>query len=231
MGDMVVVFKDSWICNDANFYIDLVSLSGFEHTEVSELVYANERDCQILHFDPSGRYKLSCGYKLVINSFTSILDGSMDNDSNLLPSEMDNPSSIELFAEIAEPEPIQAVSHHDNKDFSDPNLDDIPKDINDESAVEGEDVHPHSVGNTRSGIVIRNNPRAFTTDVDLDLALTREFPEYPNIFQAHLLDEDLNVEGQFVGQQFDNKKDCLHTQMWATRKIEGLHTCTVTRMS
>lgn len=42
IGDMVAVFKDSWIRNDANFYVDLVSLSGFEHMMVSDLVHASE---------------------------------------------------------------------------------------------------------------------------------------------------------------------------------------------
>ncbi|PPS02138.1 hypothetical protein GOBAR_AA18530 [Gossypium barbadense] len=89
---------------------------------------------------------------------------------------------------------IYCPSHHDSKDFSEPDLDDIPKDIDNESAVEGKDVHPHSARNTRFGIVIRNNPMAYTINVDLDVALAREFIEDPNIFQAYLLDKDLNVE-------------------------------------
>ncbi|PPD87842.1 hypothetical protein GOBAR_DD15220 [Gossypium barbadense] len=121
------------------------------------------------------------------------------------PPNMDNPSPVELFVEITEPKPVQVVipikdgdkgsdneeqSHQDNEDFSDLNLEDIPEDIDDESAVEGENVHLHSTGNTRSSIVIYNNPRAFMSDVDLDAMLAREFPEYQNIMLAHLLDKE-----------------------------------------
>ncbi|PPD88403.1 hypothetical protein GOBAR_DD14664 [Gossypium barbadense] len=112
---------------------------------------------------------------------------------------MENPSSVELFTEIVEPKSIQ-VSHHDNKDFNDPNLDDIPEDIDDEGTVEGEDVHPHAVRNTGSGIVIRNNSGSFITDVDLDAVLAREFTEYPNILPAHLVDKESDIEELFVGQ-------------------------------
>ncbi|PPS09036.1 hypothetical protein GOBAR_AA11598 [Gossypium barbadense] len=126
------------------------------------------------------------------------------------PLEIENPNPIELFAEIADPDPIQ-VSHRDpNDDFSDPDLDDILEDIDEEGPVEGENVNPHSAGNTSPGIVIRNNPGSFMTDLDLDAALAREFLEYTNIVPAHLLDEEFGDEELFVGQQFDNKKDCLH---------------------
>ncbi|XP_017617579.1 uncharacterized protein LOC108462092 [Gossypium arboreum] len=102
-------------------------------------------------------------------------------------------------------------SHRDpNDDFSDLDLDDIPEDIDEEGLVEGENVNPHSVGNTGPGIVIRKNPGSFMTDVDPDVALANEFPEYTNIVLAHLLDEEFGDEELFVGQQFDNKKDCLH---------------------
>ncbi|KAK5784390.1 hypothetical protein PVK06_038913 [Gossypium arboreum] len=48
------------------------------------------------------------------------------------------------------------------------------------------------------------------TDVDPDAMLAREFPEYTNIVPTHILDEEFSDEELFVGQQFDNKKDCLH---------------------
>ncbi|KAH1098462.1 hypothetical protein J1N35_015383 [Gossypium stocksii] len=100
-------------------------------------------------------------------------------------------------------------SHRDpNDDFSDPDLDDIPEDIDEEEPMEGENANPYSTGNTGPGIVIRNNPRSFMIDVDPDAA--REFPEYTNIVPAHLLDEEFGDEELFVGQQFHNKKDCLH---------------------
>ncbi|KAH1057067.1 hypothetical protein J1N35_035132 [Gossypium stocksii] len=101
-------------------------------------------------------------------------------------------------------------SHHDNNDFSDPDLDDIPKNIDDEGAVKGENVHPYSAENTRFGIVIRNNLGAFMTDVNPDATLAREFPKYPNIFLAYLLDKKSDIEVLFIRQQFDNNKDYLY---------------------
>ncbi|KAK5818439.1 hypothetical protein PVK06_023376 [Gossypium arboreum] len=89
----------------------------------------------------------------------------------------------------------------DSEDLSDSDLDDISKDIDDEGFIEGENVYPHSTENTRFGVVIRNNPVAFITDVDLDA----EFSKYLDIVPAHLLDEESKVEELFVGQQFDNK--------------------------
>ncbi|PPS10158.1 hypothetical protein GOBAR_AA10487 [Gossypium barbadense] len=95
------------------------------------------------------------------------------------PSKIENPNSIELFAEIA----------NQIRFKFDPDLDDIPEDIDDEGQLEGKNANPYSAGNTGPGIVIRNNPGSFMTDVDPDAALAREFPKYTNIVMAHLLDE------------------------------------------
>ncbi|PPR92240.1 hypothetical protein GOBAR_AA28436 [Gossypium barbadense] len=90
-------------------------------------------------------------------------------------------------------------SHRDlNDDFSDPDLDDIPEDIDEEGPVEGENANPYLVGNTSPDIVIRNNPGTFMTDVDPDVALARKFPKYTNIMPAHLLDDEFGDEELFV---------------------------------
>ncbi|KAK5842946.1 hypothetical protein PVK06_005369 [Gossypium arboreum] len=81
---------------------------------------------------------------------------------------------------------------------SDPNLDDIPEDIDNEGPVEGENANPHSVGNTGPGIVIRNNLRFFMTNVDPDAAFAYEVLEYTNIVPAHLLDDEFGDEELFV---------------------------------
>ncbi|PPS15773.1 hypothetical protein GOBAR_AA04803 [Gossypium barbadense] len=102
-------------------------------------------------------------------------------------------------------------SHSDpNDDFSDPDLDDILEDIDEEGLVEGENASPHSAENTSPGIVIRNNLGSFMTNVDPDTTLACKFSEYTNIVSGHLLGGEFGDEGLFVGQQFDNKKDCLH---------------------
>lgn len=76
--------------------------------------------------------------------------------------------------------------------------------------VKGEDVHPYSARKMGSGIVIHNNPRAFMSNLDLDMAFAREFLEYLDIVLAHLPEGESNIGELFVGQQFNNKKDCVH---------------------
>ncbi|PPD76793.1 hypothetical protein GOBAR_DD26285 [Gossypium barbadense] len=91
------------------------------------------------------------------------------------------------------------TSHHDpNDNFSDPDLDDTPEDIDDKRPVEGENANPYSTGNTDPGIVIRNSPRSFMTDVDPDVALAHDFLEYTNIVPAHLLNDEFDDEELFV---------------------------------
>ncbi|MFQ6650428.1 hypothetical protein Gotur_023476, partial [Gossypium turneri] len=90
-------------------------------------------------------------------------------------------------------------SHHDpNNDFVDPDLDDIPEDIDEEGPVEGENTNPHSARNTGPGIVIRNNLGTFMIDVDLDAALAREFLKYPNIVPTHLVYNEFGEDELFV---------------------------------
>ncbi|MFQ6621825.1 hypothetical protein Gotur_002740, partial [Gossypium turneri] len=79
-------------------------------------------------------------------------------------------------------------SHFDpNDDFSDPDLDDIPEDIDKKGPVKGENANPHSARITGPDIVIRNNLGSFMTDVDPDATLAREFLEYTNIVSTHLM--------------------------------------------
>ncbi|KAK5775272.1 hypothetical protein PVK06_043145 [Gossypium arboreum] len=94
-----------------------------------------------------------------------------------------------------------------NNDFS---LDDILEEIDDKGPVEGENVNPHSAENTGPDIVIRNNLKSFMANVDLDAAFALEFVEYTNIVPICLLDKEFDGEELFIGQKFDNKKDCLH---------------------
>ncbi|PPD80906.1 hypothetical protein GOBAR_DD22169 [Gossypium barbadense] len=132
-------------------------------------------------------------------------------------------------------------SHRDpNDDFSDPNLDDILEDIDEEGSVQGENANPHSDGNTGLVIVIRNNSGSFMTDVDPDTALVHEFPEYTNIMSAHLLDDEFYYEEFNLGKCWKASSGCnwrvqaalmQWTQMWMIRKLEGSHTCTSAHMS
>ncbi|KAK5835519.1 hypothetical protein PVK06_011210 [Gossypium arboreum] len=114
---------------------------------------------------------------------------------------MDNASRVELLAEIIDLEPVVVVipSYHDNKDFSDLNLEEILGDIDNEGMVEGEDAQPYSAGNMGYGIVIRNNLGTFISSIDPDAAHVGEFPEYEEIVLTHLLEGELDAEELFVG--------------------------------
>lgn len=78
-------------------------------------------------------------------------------------------------------------------------MDEIPEDIDNEGMVEGVDMNPNSARNKVSDIVICNNLRAFTSDVDLDTVHVYEFPEYLDIATTHLLWGESEAEELFVG--------------------------------
>ncbi|PPD68062.1 hypothetical protein GOBAR_DD35060 [Gossypium barbadense] len=62
----------------------------------------------------------------------------------------ENPQPVELFAELANLEPIE----NDVEDFSDLNIDKVLDDIDDEGLEKVEDVHGHSFSNLSRGIVL-----------------------------------------------------------------------------
>ncbi|KAL1086672.1 hypothetical protein V6Z11_D08G129200 [Gossypium hirsutum] len=179
------------------------------------------------------------------------------------PPKIENPQSIELFVELAEPKLVQIVppsscggtlqapenpnyggcsynnpisgphfekhpevlgtivdgdegfdnedqSYHDFEEISNLDLDEVPDDINDEGAMEGQDVHPQSVRKTRFDIVIWNDLGAHMSSIEPDMALLYEFPEYLDIVPTHLMETNSEVGELYVGQQFDNKKDCVY---------------------
>ncbi|PPD83582.1 hypothetical protein GOBAR_DD19479 [Gossypium barbadense] len=128
------------------------------------------------------------------------------------PPKIENPQSIELFVELAEPKLVQIVplSYHDFEEISNLDLDEVPDDIDDEGAMEGQDVHPQSVRNTRFDIVIWNDLGAHMSSIEPDMALVYEFPEYLDIVPTHLMETNSEVGELYVGQQFDNKKDCVY---------------------
>ncbi|PPS12371.1 hypothetical protein GOBAR_AA08276 [Gossypium barbadense] len=80
-------------------------------------------------------------------------------------------------------------SDQDVEDFSDPDIDEVPDDINDEGLEEVEDVH---------------GPSFYS-----DAAHASEFPEYADIVPAHRLASNSQFDELFVGQQFENKADCV----------------------
>ncbi|KAK5792861.1 hypothetical protein PVK06_033987 [Gossypium arboreum] len=89
-------------------------------------------------------------------------------------------------------------SYQYGKGFSDPDLDNIVDDINDEGPNDGND-HSPTIENPSCGIVIRYNPEAYMSIVDPDAIHASEFPEYPDIIPTHLMLVDPKPEELFVG--------------------------------
>ncbi|XP_017617936.2 uncharacterized protein LOC108462504 [Gossypium arboreum] len=128
---------------------------------------------------------------------------------------------------------------------SDPDVDEVPDDIDDEGVNEEVNVNAYSVGNQIRRIVIHNNPGAHMSRIDPDATHVAEFPEYPEIQSAHQMAVYSDPEELFVGQRFENKEECKSaegcnwriraafiqkSQMWEIRKFVGPHTCTSSRM-
>ncbi|PPS04067.1 hypothetical protein GOBAR_AA16584 [Gossypium barbadense] len=70
---------------------------------------------------------------------------------------------------------------------SDPDVDDVPDDIDDEYVNDDENINASSVGNQVRRIVIHNNPGPHMSLIDPDAVHEAEFPEYPEILPAHRL--------------------------------------------
>ncbi|PPD92864.1 hypothetical protein GOBAR_DD10204 [Gossypium barbadense] len=78
-------------------------------------------------------------------------------------------------------------SDHEFKDYSDPNLDEVSDDINDEDANNDGNVNVSSVENLSRGIMIYNDLGAHMLSVDPDVMYSSKFPEYLDILPAHWL--------------------------------------------
>ncbi|PPR82840.1 hypothetical protein GOBAR_AA37875 [Gossypium barbadense] len=91
-------------------------------------------------------------------------------------------------------------SDQDVEDFSDPDVDEVSNDIDDEGPEEVEDVHGPSFSNPSRGIILRNEPRGDMLNVDLDAAHAPEFPEYADIVPAHRFVINSQFEELFIGQ-------------------------------
>ncbi|PPS09565.1 hypothetical protein GOBAR_AA11075 [Gossypium barbadense] len=100
-------------------------------------------------------------------------------------------------------------SDQDVEDFSDPDVDEVLDDINNEGPEEVEDVHCPSFSNPSHGIILRNELGGDMLNVNPNAAHASEFPEYADIVHAHKLAVNSQFEELFIGQQFENKADCV----------------------
>lgn len=97
---------------------------------------------------------------------------------------------------------------HEGAYFSDPNLNKVSNDINNEDANEGENVHAPSIKNSIHRIVIRNDPGAHMLSVDPNTTYALEFLEN-NIIPSHRLVTNSELKELYIDQQFANKEECV----------------------
>ncbi|KAK5823942.1 hypothetical protein PVK06_018705 [Gossypium arboreum] len=70
-------------------------------------------------------------------------------------------------------------SHHEDEDFSNPDLDEVPNDIDNKGTNKSENVHALLVRNLSCCIVINNDLGAHILSVNPDAANAPKFSEYP----------------------------------------------------
>ncbi|PPD85564.1 hypothetical protein GOBAR_DD17487 [Gossypium barbadense] len=82
---------------------------------------------------------------------------------------------------------------------SDPDVGEVPDDIDEECVNKDGNINASSVGNQIRRIVIHNNPGAHMSRIDLDAARAVEFSEYPEILHANRMAIYSDPEELFVG--------------------------------
>ncbi|KAH1098096.1 hypothetical protein J1N35_015017 [Gossypium stocksii] len=102
-----------------------------------------------------------------------------------------NVELVELSIELADAEP--------GEDFSNPDLDEVSNDIDEEGPDGDDNVYTFPLGNSTRGIVIRNDPLAYMLSVDPDAAYAFEFLEYLDIIPCYKLTTDFKSEELVVG--------------------------------
>ncbi|PPR99202.1 hypothetical protein GOBAR_AA21464 [Gossypium barbadense] len=100
-------------------------------------------------------------------------------------------------------------SYHEGEDFSDPGLNDVLDDI-DEEGQNDESDHAPLVENSSCGIVIRNDIRVHMSIDNSDTTHASEFPKYLDIISIDLMLEDPKSKELFVGQRIASKDECVN---------------------
>ncbi|PPD70055.1 hypothetical protein GOBAR_DD33071 [Gossypium barbadense] len=96
---------------------------------------------------------------------------------------------------------------HEVNSKSNPDVDEVPDDINDEGMNEDRNVNVSSIENQIRHIVIHNNFGAQMSRIDPDAARAAEFLEYPEILPAHRMVVYSDPEELFVSQRFESKEE------------------------
>ncbi|KAK5793741.1 hypothetical protein PVK06_034898 [Gossypium arboreum] len=100
-------------------------------------------------------------------------------------------------------------SDHKVDSDSDPDMDEVPRDIDDESVNNDGNVNVSSIGNQIQNIVIHNNPREHMSLIDFDAAHAVQFPGHLEILLAQQLAVGSNPEELFRVQRFKSKENCI----------------------
>ncbi|PPS04248.1 hypothetical protein GOBAR_AA16417 [Gossypium barbadense] len=88
---------------------------------------------------------------------------------------------------------------HEVDSGNDPDVDEVPDDIDDEGVNDDENINASSVGNQICRIMIHNNPEAHMSRIDPDTTYAAEFSQYPKIPPSYQLAVDSDLEELFVG--------------------------------
>ncbi|KAK5774576.1 hypothetical protein PVK06_042431 [Gossypium arboreum] len=92
---------------------------------------------------------------------------------------------------------------------SDPDMNDVPDDVDDEDMNDDGNINASLVGNQMRHVVIHNNLGPHMSLIDPATTHVAEFPEYPEILPTHRLAVNSNPEELFLGQRFESKEECV----------------------
>ncbi|PPD82817.1 hypothetical protein GOBAR_DD20246 [Gossypium barbadense] len=111
------------------------------------------------------------------------------------------------------------VYFKDVEDFSDPDIDEVPDNINDKDPEEVEDAHVPSFSNPSLGIILRNDPGGDMLSIDPDATHASEFLKYADIVPAHRSMSNSQLEELFVGQRFENNANFMFSIKQCRMKV------------
>ncbi|PPD73062.1 hypothetical protein GOBAR_DD30043 [Gossypium barbadense] len=98
----------------------------------------------------------------------------------------------------------------DVEDFSDPDVDEVSDDIDDEGPEEDEDVYGSSFSNPSRGTILRNEPGGDMLNEDPNVAHASEFPKYTDIVPTYRLASNSQFEELFVTSGLDFSASGVH---------------------
>ncbi|MBA0867162.1 hypothetical protein Goshw_027842 [Gossypium schwendimanii] len=122
-----------------------------------------------------------------------------DEDDSGDEDELESEADMELVKDVALlSQQYEVKDPCRGEDFSDPNVDNVLDDI-DEERVDDENDYAPSVRNLSHGIVIRNDLGAHMSIINPDVTHAFKILEYPDIIPAHLMLVDSELKNLFVG--------------------------------